>query len=374
MTGTSCDGIDVAFVHMDRVRWRASILEHIHATFPSGAADLGQRLRQAREQVPLCAIEWAQLARDAATAHIQAIEPLVTRHGTPDLIVLHGQTVAHAPPLSWQLCDPFRVAHHFATRTVYDLRAADLAAGGHGAPLVPFADWVLFRAAAPRTILNLGGFANATFLPGDCDDPHHATELIRGGDLCACCQWLDAVARRVLHEPFDRGGASAARGRANAAIAEHTATALAPDADSAHQGSLGTRAETALANTLEHFVEAARAEGLTPEDHMATATEVVGQAIARSLARTAGNAARSDLIVAGGGAENVSLLAAIARSTGCRVRISAECGVAPAAREAAAWAILGACRDACRITIPAVTGRGAARLIDGAEIRPIQPV
>src|SRR6185436_14618647 len=117
-----------------------------------------------------------------------------------DLIAAHGQTVFHAPPLSWQMLNPWPLVRDLQTSVVFDLRGADLAHGGQGAPITPLADWVLFRSnSRTRAVVNLGGFCNLTLLPPGRPD------MVRGFDVCACNQLLDHIARGILQRPFDEG-------------------------------------------------------------------------------------------------------------------------------------------------------------------------
>src|SRR5207237_1094881 len=84
----------------------------------------------------------------------------------PAVIAMHGQTVAHLPRrATLQLGDASRVALRTGVPTIADFRSANIAAGGEGAPLVPFADFVLFGTRAPVALLNLGGIANLTLIP-----------------------------------------------------------------------------------------------------------------------------------------------------------------------------------------------------------------
>ena len=164
MTGTSMDAIDVALVAVDGhgLGMRASVQRC--ATHPLGS--LAGPLRRLSFLEPASAGQIATLARDLALCHVTARGKLV-RDEPIDLIAVHGQTIFHAPPVSWQLLAPAPIAEAFRVPVVFDLRAADLAAGGQGAPITPLADFVLFRDdAETRAIVNLGGFANYTILQG----------------------------------------------------------------------------------------------------------------------------------------------------------------------------------------------------------------
>ncbi|MDA0802487.1 MAG: anhydro-N-acetylmuramic acid kinase [Planctomycetota bacterium] len=373
MTGTSCDGVDAALVEVDTAALTGRFIDDASVSLEtlrqSGGESLGTRLRMAREQRPLAAHEFALLARDASHATIEAIRPLVDRHGTPDLIALHGQTLVHAPPLSWPLCDPWSIAAAFRTRVVYDLRAADLAEGGQGAPLVPFADWVLLRAPSPRAVLNLGGFANVTMLPAATAHAASGAGLVQGGDLCACCQFLDGLSREVLGAPFDRDGSVAGSGTPQASFVEDLIATLTPSGE----GSLGTSSERDARRSVAAALASGKVQALGTADLLASAAVAVASTITNQINRIAartGAATPADCLVAGGGARHAVLIQQLERRLGIPVHFTDAAGVPARARESAAWAVLGACRGLHGVTLASVTGRRSFHLVDGAEIRP----
>jgi 1,6-anhydro-N-acetylmuramate kinase len=357
MTGTSIDGIDlaVARIHGTGLAMRAEPVAFRSA--PLG--DLAPRLRAAADQHPATAGEFAALARDLGMLHAREATALLREAGLPrvDLAALHGQTVFHRPPASWQLLNAHAVAESLGCDTVFDLRAHDLAAGGEGAPLTPLADWVLFRAGHARAVVNLGGFANATLLPADDGTPaERQVAAVRGADLCACNQLLDRAARAAIGRDFDADGATAARGTRDGAAFDELAALLAPRPGAR---SLGTGDE--LAGWVERH-----APRLAAADLLATAADAAGAAIGRALAA---HGAR-EAILAGGGARHGRLRAAIAHAAGITVTLSGDLGVPDTGREALEWAILGAlAQDGTEIALPAVTHRpGPAGPIPGAWI------
>jgi 1,6-anhydro-N-acetylmuramate kinase len=359
MTGTSLDGLDAAAAEFEgrgldlRLRRVAGLVSRplpMHGTLARLAA--GE---------PVAAGEIAEAARALGEAHADAIAGLIEPGtGVPDLVVLHGQTVFHRPPTSWQLVNPWPVAARFGCAVVSDLRGLDLALGGQGAPVTPLADWVLFRAdAEPRAIVNLGGFANATLLPAGA-----TPERVRGADLCACNQLLDAAARHALNRPFDADGAGALAGTPDeAATAELVRTLLA---QAASGRSLGTGDE-ALA-----WLDRTRTTLAGPA-LLASAAAGVGGAVGRLL-RERSPGAR--VFLAGGGAHNRAVVRAIDRALAHPSRPLADLGVPGGAREAVEFAALGLlAADGVAITLPAITGRGTpARVpLHGQWILPSEP-
>ncbi len=367
MTGTSIDALDAALVRVTGVgpAMSARFLRAVSVPLNDGADPLAPRLRALAEQRAIAARDIAALARDFALLHVSAIRQLLAQAGDapPDLIAVHGQTVFHAPPLSWQLMHPAPIAHALRVPVVFDLRAADLAAGGQGAPITPIADFILFRSAAePRTIVNLGGFCNITVLPAVAEGggaESAALDHITGADVCPCNHLLDAVARRCLNSPYDPDGRHAAAGRADSAALDDLAQRLAHIARSGR--SLGTGDE------LTAWIDG-HAPRLAGSDLSATACA----AIARTIVAAAAPAPGTRLVLAGGSTRNLALVGAIrAAHAAGQVCLSDELGTPGAYREAAAMAVLGAlCQDRVPITLARVTRVQAPAPIAGHWVLP----
>lgn len=343
MTGTSLDGLDVAAVEIEGegLAMRAG-RPRMHSA-PLGG--LGGRLRDLAEQRPTTAADIAGLAHEFALLHAEAARAVLAGR-RPDLICVHGQTVYHKPPLSWQLFQPAPLARAMSCPVVSDLRQADLAGGGQGAPITPLADWVLYRELAREegraTILNLGGFCNFTTLPAGED-----LSEIRAGDVCACNQLLDALARAVLRAPFDENGAAAGAGKVHEEALEDLLGVMRSQGRPGR--SLGTGDElTDWIARWRHQTEGA--------DLARTACTGIAETAAERLSGT------GPIYLAGGGAKNRTLAEALASACPAAVR-PLEGGEA---REAACFAVLGAlCQDRVPITLPQVTGVAAPAPIAG---------
>ncbi len=333
MTGTSIDALDVAVLRLRHFGPRLHAKLEATSTVPLGA--LAAPLRRLANQEAMTAGEIARLQREFAALHLAALKPLHERHKL-NLVAVHGQTVFHAPPDSWQLFQPAPLAHGLGVPVVCDLRAADLANGGQGAPLTPLADFILLRhGSEDRAVANLGGFCNLTRLPGS-----HDLDRIAGADICACNQVLDAVARAVLDAAFDRDGHHALAGHPDERAASQLAGLLRRQAKSSR--SLGTGDEAGA--------WVGRQRGLGPADLAASACA----AVATVIAEAANGAQR--LILAGGGVRNRRLVLELTARSACPVVLSDELGVPAAYREAMGWAVLGAlCQDRQAIALPQVT-------------------
>jgi len=352
MTGTSLDGLDAALVEIDG---RGLELRARLVGLTSLALDeLAVPLRALAEQQPMQAGAIARTARALAALHVEAVRA-VAGETRIDLVAVHGQTVFHQPPVSWQLCNPAPIAYGLGVPVVFDLRAGDLANGGQGAPITPIADWLWLRDARERrVVINLGGFCNLTVLPVG------GPETIGGGDVCACNQVLDLVAREALRRPFDEDGAAAARGSVHAAA--HADLAARLRGQSGARRSLGTGDE--LRPWLDRWVQAVR-----PDDLARTACAAVAAVIAER-AVSAGPVDR--LVLAGGGVRNRTLVAELARQAApAQVTPSDDFGLPAQAREAAAMAVLGAlCQDRVAITLPQITGVRGPAPIAGCWVLP----
>lgn len=299
------------------------------------------------------AAEYSALALKLAQAHLPVIRKVLGRR-KPNLIALHGQTIYHAPPSSWQILNPHPIAQCFGSPVLFDLRGADLAAGGQGAPITPLADWVLLRHPREhRIVINLGGFANYTALPPGGSG---GIGKITGGDLCVCNQLLDTVAARHLKKPFDRNGSAASRGLIITSLYRMLMRLL--DRQSRSGRSLGSG---------DQIVACLPRPGSTFEgpDIAATCCAAIGHTIGRSLKSA------DRVILAGGGAFNRTLVAEIARHFPGAVNTADDLGLPIQYREAIEMAVLGVlCADRVPITLPRVTHRRPGNLLSGCWIHP----
>lgn len=343
MTGTSLDGIDVAAVSWG-IGEKPRLVAHGSGELGACAELLGALARgEAMTAADVCAARTG-----LAAVHVERFEELRARVGQPDLVAVHGQTVFHRPPRSWQLMDPWAVAVAMDAPVVSDLRGADLACRGEGAPITPRSDLVWFGDERESwVVLNLGGFANATVLPAGDD-----ASAVRGYDICACNQVLNAAAERTLGTAFDEGGAAALRGSIDDAAYAELVSVLR--GQSSERRSLGSGDE-ALAWVEQHFA-------MDGADLAATAVEAIAVVISERL--NAEDAAR--VVCAGGGVRNRAVMSALKRLCGAVVSVSDEFGMPIEAREAAAIATLGAmAADGRTISLDGVTGRGDCGLVDG---------
>ena len=351
MTGTSIDGLDAALIVV-RGRGLEMTAEFVRGVSRELGA-LGTRLRALADQEPMAAGDIAGLMREFSLLHADAIRELMRAEGVPALVSVHGQTVFHSPPVSWQMLSASVLAHEAGAPVVFDLRGADLAAGGQGAPITPLADWTLFRGERPTAVVNLGGFCNATMLPGALAgrDASASIGLIEGFDVCACNHVLDRVARECLGAPYDAGGAGALEGKVDAASRDELANALGAQARSGR--SLGTGDETG------RWIQAWRGR-IAARDVAATACAAIGGTIADRLRGV------HTILAAGGGVRNIALLRAIRERSGAELETTASRGVPIEYREAAEMGVLGAlCQDRVPITLPRVTGVPSPAPISG---------
>lgn len=199
MTGTSCDGLDIACLQFHKKSWKQ--LWAKSAPYPAAL-----RQRVLAVQLPgatLSLREYGQLHRDLGEWIGSAAAKFITGRRV-DTIACHGQTVAHFPASGFtiQLADPTRIARATGLTTISNFRDGDMAAGGEGAPLAPRFHRFLLKNQSGVAIHNLGGISNLTYLgPGG---------LVLAFDTGPANLWIDAAAELVAKKPFDRDGRLAA--------------------------------------------------------------------------------------------------------------------------------------------------------------------
>lgn len=206
MSGTSCDGVDVAILDTDG-KSKITVLDGLTLPYED---DLCARLLEASQHdVPLTNL--LRLEQDLSNHHVAALRLLLKR--LPELrtkiavLGFHGHTVRHVPQegLTMQIGNPWVLAKEFGIPVVTDFRRCDVAAGGQGAPLVALFHQALFaKENRPTMVLNLGGVANVTWL-GEQDE-------IIAGDTGPGCGLIDEWAQMMADLPYDRDGKLAAAG------------------------------------------------------------------------------------------------------------------------------------------------------------------
>jgi len=181
MSGTSLDGLDIALCRIQGAGEDVHAMVDRFTTAPYDSADK-ERLREIvfRPDAPLRAVceLHAWLAERHSAMILEALDAWRVERDAVDILASHGQTVFHAPGQrsTLQLVDGDHLAVRTGFLTVSDFRQKELAGGGEGAPLAPYAEALLFRAEVPRVLLNIGGIANFTWLPAKGD----ATPLVSG--------------------------------------------------------------------------------------------------------------------------------------------------------------------------------------------------
>src|SRR5688572_26738964 len=207
MSGTSADGVDVALTRITGrgTSMTAQLLHHHHRPYDAATRTEIFAFRGGEASCNLARL--AKLGRTISLTYATAVNEALAaaRLTAADLtaVAAHGQTLYHAPPDTIQWFDPSLVAARVGCAVVSDFRRADCAAGGQGAPLVPFADYTLFRHATKnRVLLNIGGIANIAWLPGG-----GTIDEILGFDIGPGNCVLDHLARRYgIKDDFDRDG------------------------------------------------------------------------------------------------------------------------------------------------------------------------
>jgi len=356
MSGTSADGIDVALVRISEpplrkalrrasapVRVRFQFLAHSHFPYPKAVRRVVLTTMNAQRA------SVADLARlNFLLAELYAEAVLGTQRKyrlKAELIGCHGQTLYHQgePALylgrrvavTWQTGEGAVIAARVGVPVVSDLRPADMAAAGKGAPLVPFLDYLLYRdEKIGRIVQNIGGIANLTAIPADASPTKVIAFDTGPGNMV-----IDAVTEQLFGRAFDRGGKIAASGNV---VEKVVVSVLREEFFQRKAPKTAGREEFGKEFTRDFLKRCGRA---AKEDVVATATALTARSIADAVRRfvVMRKGSYRDLVVSGGGANNPTLLAMLANELqpfGLSLRLSDEFGLPSAAKEAAAFALL----------------------------------
>jgi anhydro-N-acetylmuramic acid kinase len=344
MSGTSLDGIDVAIVEISGRGWAKRIRTLAFRTVP-----YPEDVRQAILSVSNAATHTATISRLnflLGELYAEALRLTARRARIPldsiQLIGSHGQTIFHeGAPVKYlgrriastlQIGEAAVLAERTGIPVVADFRPRDIAAGGRGAPLVPYVDYMLFRhRKLGRVALNIGGIANITAIP-----PSAGPEDVIAFDTGPGNMVVDALARRYTKGrwSYDRGGRLAARGHVNRELLDRLLKDpyfRQPPPKTAGREQYGAE-----------FVERLLQTGLSLLDLIATSTAFTAAAVAMGIERFVRPRMPVDeLIVSGGGVHNRQMMAQLAAFLpGVSLASSTDYGVDADAKEAIAFAVL----------------------------------
>ncbi len=348
MSGTSLDGVDAALARLDGSgrEQKIAMLHFISVPYPD---DLRRLLLKNSQPASSSVLEISQLNVRLAHTYADAVNLVLSHAGKSieelDAVGCHGQTIYHVPDpelcaglptrSTLQIGDPSTLANLLSTTVVGDFRLADMAAGGQGAPLVPFFDHVYFSDAKEhRILLNIGGIANLSLLPANA-----ASDSIIAFDTGPGNMVIDAVVQRFFDRSFDEDGQIAFQGAVNDALLQRL---LAEDYyKKAPPKSTGR--EYYNQEYVNALISSSEALGVDrPQDLVATVSALTIEAIAQSYFEfIEPQMPAHRIIVSGGGVHNRYLMEGLKSRFGpVHVDSMETFGLDPDAKEALCFAVL----------------------------------
>ena len=363
MSGTSADGMDAALVDISGHGLDTRIKTLGFVSLPYTDQVRSEILRLAGGQLggsrDLCLFSFllGQLSLDACRAVCQqaGVSP-----DTVDLVGSHGQTLYHIPTAenycgypvrgTLQLGEASVICEGLGCPAVSDFRVRDMAAGGQGAPLVPYAEYLLYRREGQTVALqNIGGIGNITILPkGGTPDDTYAFDTGPGNMV------MDQIVERITHgsQRYDEGGQLAAQGKCS----EELLAFLLRDPYLKKPLPKTTGREFYGADYVDALMDKAAELGLTAVDILATATRFTAECIRIAVADFCPD--KPDyLVIGGGGSRNPTLLEDIRALLSMPVLVNEDLGFDSEAKEAIAFAILAnECVHGAANNVPSVTG------------------
>lgn len=346
MSGTSMDGLDVAVCrfsgsgsdtrvtleHFDTIDFSEDIKEEIRKVFAKKEIDFQH----------LCLLN-AWIGQLHGKLVLESLKKFHLEPHDIDIVASHGQTVFHAPKIlhqlkkypnaTLQIGDGDHIAVTTGIITLSDFRQKHCAAGGEGAPLAVYGDYFIFsKKGENRIMLNMGGIANFTYLPGTMNaDEVFVTDTGPGNTL------IDAFARKFFNLPYDKGGKIAASGKVHTDLLKY----LKKDSFFEAPFPKTTGPESFSLEYVRLAQQRSGTTSLAPEDLMATLTRFSAETIAESILRVCKKEESYRLYLSGGGMHNPALVGALRELLpDFPMEATDSLGIAGDAKEAVLFAIL----------------------------------
>jgi anhydro-N-acetylmuramic acid kinase len=345
MSGTSADGIDVALASVTgrSFNLRLKLLGHTHTAYP---APVRAAVLEAMNAERISVAELSRLNFLLGELYADAVRKAQTaaKIGKLDLVGCHGQTIYHqgeparylgkSIASTWQTGEGSVIAGRLGVPVVSDFRPADMAAGGKGAPLVPFLDYALFRdARRGRIVQNIGGIANLSAIPAGAKP-----ESVMAFDTGPGNMLMDQLVQKLFSKAYDRNGAIAARGQVLEPV---IARMLRAPYFGQKPPKTAGREEYGRQYAQAFFKLCGRA---AQPDVIATATALTARSISQAITRfVLPRGQFHDYIVSGGGTQNRTLMRMLSdemSALGLKVKHTDNFGIPSQAKEAVAFAIL----------------------------------
>ena len=347
MSGTSADGVDAVLVELsgsaEHPHW--TLLRSASLDYPASTRQLILAVGQGEAKTASTLLNLSETITKIQAAAALQCDP----EGQAQLVGCHGQTLWHRPPenaetgalqpgASWQMLQAPLLAQLLKCPVIFDFRAADLALGGQGAPLVPKADAALLgRTKGWRALLNLGGIANLTLIPPDAGPDR--LQPVRGWDCGPANSLIDLAMEQFSEgkESCDESGRLAETGQCDEALILRWLAEpyfqLSPPKSTGRE--LFGRAD--LKRRLQEM------QGQAIADQIATLTTFSAAVVAQDLQQLSNqnHPLPIELLVAGGGSQNLTLMRELTkRCRGLRLRRSDELRLPSQSREAMVFALL----------------------------------
>lgn len=347
MSGTSADGVDAVLVELsgsaEHPHW--TLLRSASLDYPASTRQLILDVGQGEAKTASTLLNLSETITKIQAAAARQCDP----EGQAQLVGCHGQTLWHRPPedaetgalqpgASWQMLQAPLLAQLLKRPVIFDFRAADLALGGQGAPLVPKADAALLgRTKGWRALLNLGGIANLTLIPPDAGPDR--LQPVRGWDCGPANSLIDLAMEQFSEgkESCDESGRLAETGQCDEALILRWLAEpyfqLSPPKSTGRE--LFGRAD--LTRRLQEM------QGQAIADQIATLTAFSAAVVAQDLQQLSNqnHPLPIELLVAGGGSQNLTLMRELTkRCRGLRLRRSDELRLPSQSREAMVFALL----------------------------------
>ena len=349
MSGTSCDGIDACLTNIKGNGLTTKVDVIGYETF-SYNDEIRQLIFNASQRETSSVDLICRLNFTLGKLFADTVKLIAKKTSIPiskiDIVGSHGHTIYHIPSSkakvnmslgsTLQIGEPSIIAQDTGITTIADFRTRDIAAGGEGAPLVPYADFILFgRDGVCRAMQNIGGIANVTLLPGDCDINRIIAFDSGPGNMV-----IDRFAEKITggSVKFDKNGIFASKGKPNQDFLER----LCSHPYVTKYPPKSTGREDFGVQFADNLYEEMKRESINDSDAIATVTAFTAKSISDNYRTFIQPFYKiTEVVLSGGGIHNLTLRKLLSKYlSGIRIKQTDDYGIPSDTKEALSFAIL----------------------------------